>query len=527
MSSRSLLRGAVAAALATSALALSAVPAHADVVADDPSFTPVSADLIGVGSDTIQTALHYLAEGATVDGSAVPGYNADHASARIASFAALGGGQITLPSGAINRPNGSGAGKALLYGAGNNTDIDFARSSSAISTTEASNNLYAFPFALDTLQMVTSGNVASHAPAALTGAQIVSIYKGEVTDWADLGGTTGTIKPYIPQSGSGTRSFFLAQLKALNGNVDVTLGANVAEAQEHDPTLIKDDADAVAPFSAGRARLAGSVLRLESGDNAAGGWSAKRALYNVVRGTDLGNADIQAAFGPDGFVCSTAARPLIEAAGFGQLATAAHGGVCGEQTQSASSNFTLNEQVVTATDVVLTSTKAGKADLVATVTGSSAPAGTVTFTEGATTLASDVLLVSGQATAAGVALPAGEHTVTATFTPDEGSQFEASTGEVTGFVKSGASLAETFPATVAKGKKAAGKITVTLTGLAGVATGTVTLKDGSKTLATKALTNGTAAFKVTLKKGKHALKAIYSGSDHAVAASKKFTVTQK
>ena len=50
----------------------------------------------------------------------------------LVSFA-TGGGTIVLRRGAaaINRPVGSGAGKNLLYGGTNNTDIDFARSSSA------------------------------------------------------------------------------------------------------------------------------------------------------------------------------------------------------------------------------------------------------------------------------------------------------------------------------------------------------------------------------------------------------------
>ena len=122
--------------------------------------------------------------------------------------------------------------------------------------------------------------------------------KGNITDWGSIGGTAGTIKPRIPQAGSGTRSFFLAQLQALNGGTAVTLGASVAEVQEHDPAPIQNDPDVIAPFSIGRAGLAGSALRVESGFN------ADRALYNVVRGTDVGNADVLAVFGENGFLCS-------------------------------------------------------------------------------------------------------------------------------------------------------------------------------------------------------------------------------
>ena len=50
---------------------------------------------------------------------------------------------------------------------------------------------------------------------------MVDIYKGDVTNWNQVGGTAGVIKPLIPQAGSGTRSFFVAQLKAANGGVAV------------------------------------------------------------------------------------------------------------------------------------------------------------------------------------------------------------------------------------------------------------------------------------------------------------------
>ncbi len=182
--------------------------AAAAVDPDDTTFTAVAGDLIGVGSDTSQHALKLLADGWN-DATPAPSF-------RVATFAALGGGTIPLPSGAIARPNGSGAGKSLLYGAGNNTDIDFARSSSAQNGTETSNGLQSFPFALDTLVMAVSNSVPSNAPTSLTPAQIVDIYKGNITNWNQIpGGTAGVIAPKIPQAGSGTRSFFVAQLKTI------------------------------------------------------------------------------------------------------------------------------------------------------------------------------------------------------------------------------------------------------------------------------------------------------------------------
>ncbi|MCW2764311.1 MAG: phosphate transporter substrate-binding protein PhoT family [Nocardioides sp.] len=514
---RKSLAGAITAALAGSALILTALPASAAADPDDTTFTPVAGDLIGVGSDTSQHALKLLADG----------YNATTPAARLATFAATGGGQITLPTAAINRPNGSGAGKALLYGASNNPDVDYARSSSANSTAEKQAGLQQFPFALDTLALAVSNSVPSHAPTTIAAADMVKIYNGTYTNWNQLPGATGAgvIAPKIPQAGSGTRSFFVAQLKAANGGVDVTLAASVAEVQEHDDTLIKNDPNAVAPFSKGRAALLGTTLRIEQG------FSADRALYNVVRGSDLGTPAVQAVFGENGYVCSVAARSAIEAAGFKQLATPAHNGVCGAATQDPTSNFTLNEQVTTTTSLTGSSPAVGAARLVARVSGSSSPDGTVAFYEGETLLTSGVPLVSGQATYDKLGTTPGKHTYSAVFTPASGSAFEPSeSSPVTVTVKSRttSSIKESFPASVARGKKASGVVTVTLAGLSTKATGSVKIKDGSKTLASKSLSGGKANVTLPkLAKGKHTLKIIWAGNANATGSSKTFTITQK
>lgn len=496
-----------AAALAGSALAFVAAPAHA-AEADDPSFTPVASDLIGVGSDTTQISMHKAAEG----------YNATATGFKVASFAATGGGQITLPSGAINRPNGSGAGKALLYGSGNNADVDFARSSSTLSSTEISAGLQQFPFAVDTLVMAVSNNVTSNAPTSLTKEQVVSIYKGDITNWSQVGGTDGVIQPYIPQAGSGTRSFFVSQLTAANGGVAVTLGANVKEVQEHDDTLIKGDKNAIAPFSKGRGQLLGTTLRYEDGT-----FIFKRAVYNVVRGGTQGNADVQAFFGPNGYLCSNAAKDLIKAGGLEQMATSAGGGVCGEVTQQAVTNYTTNQSVATTTDLSFASTKAGEVTLTAAVTAANSPSGTVTFTEGSTIVAAAVPLSSGQAVATFEATP-GEHTYTATFTPDSAAAFQSSSDDVTGVVVAGSKLTTAFPASVKTGKKVTGTVTVAGVDTDAVPTGKVTVKVGSKTVATGTLAGG----KVKLSLGKITKKTTfvitYSGDDAVAGATKKVVV---
>lgn len=465
----------VVAAVAASTLALGVPSASAAQEAYDPTFTPVAADLIGVGSDTTEISMHYVAEG--FDG--FPGFNDGDAGFRIASFQAGGGGQLTFPQGTtIDRPNGSGAGKSRLYGDNNVAEIDFARSSSALNTNEVNAGLQAFPFAVDGLKLAVSNAVPTNAPATISAADMVKIYDGTVTNWSELGGTPGVIKPLIPQAGSGTRSFFVAQLKTANNGVDVALAGSVTEVQEHDPAPIQGDANAVAPFSTGRAKAAGSAIKLTEG------FAANRALYNVVRGTDLSRADIQAVFGPDGFICSDAAAPLIEGSGFLQLAREANQGACGVATQAATSNFKTNEVAETTTDLAATSPSAGKVTLTATVGSTSGvPSGTVTFTEGEDVVAEDVAIVAGQAKVTLSAVEAGSHTYTATLNPGEG--FLASSDDAT-VVVSDEVVIKAKAKPVKKGKNA--KVKVTIAG----AEGEVSLLKGTKEIDSSMLKSGKA-----------------------------------
>jgi ABC-type phosphate transport system substrate-binding protein len=514
---RRFLAGLVTATVAMSGVVLTAGTAAAttDPQPDDTAGTPTAPMLIGVGSDTTQRAVKLVGDA----------YNATTPANPVFTYAACSApdacGQITLPSGDVLRPNGSGNGKKALYGGTNNADVDFARSSSAQNTAETNAGLQSIPFALDELKMAVSQTVASNAPAALTTAQIVSIYKGDITNWSQVGGTAGVIAPKIPQSGSGTRSFFDEQLKAMNGGSAVVLAGSVVEVQEHNDTQIKDNANAIAPFSIGRAGLLGGTLRLLNG------WQAERAVYNVVRGPDVSKPEILAVFGSNGYFCSAAAKPLIEQAGFKQLFTPSKGGVCGQPTQTATSNFTVAE-VQTTTTVAVTSASASSARIVASVNASTSPNGTVAFYEGATLLQSGVPLVSGKATRIQPAAP-GSHTYRAVFTPAANTAFTTSEGTGTGTVEKAASkIAETFAKSVLKGTKAKGTVTVTLTGATAKASGQITVKEGNKTLVAKALSNGTVTFKLPkLSVGKHTLVISWPGDANGTSSTLTFKIKVK
>lgn len=507
MSARRYVAGLAVAAAAVATLA-NTTAAHAD-----PSFTPKADDIVGAGSDTSQFALAYLANGLTIDGQAVAGYNAGRTSARLASFDATGGGTVVLQEGAaaVTRPNGSSAGKNLLHGAGNNPHVDYARSSSGLNATEVSGGLWAFPFALDVLEMATA--TTTNAPITLTEQQILKIYTGEITNWNQVGGTAGTIVPMIPQSGSGTRSFFESELKRINGGSTATLATTVKEVQEHDDTLIKANPNAIAPFSAGRASLEGTV-RLVGGQ-----FSAKRALYNVVRQADLENASITSLFAASGFVCSDDARPLIEAAGFDQLARVADGGVCGEPTQAATSNFATNEFAVTSTTLVATA-GAGTVTLTATVAADgNAADGKVDFYEGETKVGT-ASLAQGRAVLNLTGVTPGQHSYSARFVPAVGARFEASdsTAVAVGVKVAASGSVALAPSATTYGKSA--KATVTLTGSGEAPTGTVKATVGSST-ATGTLNAGKAVLTLpaTVAAGTYTVKVAYAGDATYAAGS--------
>ena len=151
---------------ASSAVAVMAALSVAPAIAD-PVSTPANSDFVGVGSDTTQYMMTNLINGATVNGAHVKGWNETKpaGSPSLASFDACttpsatvmypctnnGTDKITLRSGdpsadaTIVRPDGSGAGMKLLYGATNNNDVTFARSSSAIDSNGQAAGLEMYP----------------------------------------------------------------------------------------------------------------------------------------------------------------------------------------------------------------------------------------------------------------------------------------------------------------------------------------------------------------------------------------------
>ncbi|MER5349660.1 substrate-binding domain-containing protein [Kitasatospora sp. NPDC002551] len=344
------MRKTAAKLLAAAAIATSVATVASGVAVADPAagVVPATQDIVGVGSDTTQEVLNGLSGG----------YNAaltaagDTTSPRLYSFDATGSAQITSKAGTspFDRPNGSGAGIKALE-TRTSTQVDFARSSRGPANgTDLTSDVFV-AFARDAVSWAakTGGN----APANLTTANLKDIYTCAKTNWQQINPAlpNATIKPYLPQTASGTRAFFL---KAIGGATPVTPGACVVSGlQENTGTeAALTDNNALVPYSV--AHYIGQVYYGHtSANDAAGpvtirningiapvttspaavinpsfsGTAYGRNVYNVVRSsewtaTDAHGVALRKIFGTasnGGYICGTAGTAILTNYGFGSL----------------------------------------------------------------------------------------------------------------------------------------------------------------------------------------------------------------
>jgi len=315
-----------------------------------------TADVVGVGSDTLQFAGDFLADGApasSVGGLAVSGFNASGNKFRMINYDATGdsvgrgtynstGGQYYTDSpttalvlrakqAPVEIPDGSSNGIAALLndspGSGTNYhnvpngSIQYARMSRIPKQVAEENVCAADSTGCVSLHPVAIGSdsltIAQRDPSlggsnavALSGFQLAKIYQCSAgfTHWNDpgIGGTSSdTIVPIIPQTGSGTRNDFTADLTSHYG-FSGTLGGCVQTAQEHDPdgiVLNPNAIDAIEPFSAARIALINSGYFANAGVAAnkviaSSGtpsdtnpiYRLSRNMYITVRDADVNNS---------------------------------------------------------------------------------------------------------------------------------------------------------------------------------------------------------------------------------------------
>ena len=329
------MRKTAAKLLTAAALATSLVSIASGTALADPTVVPATADIVGVGSDTTQTILNQF----STDYNAYLTGLGDTTSPRLYSFDATGSATITAKAGttAFNRPNGSGAGiTALNQTSPSVLPVDFARSSRAPQTGDLTTDIFV-GFAKDAVTW--SATATSNAPANLTTANLKGIYDGTYLTWGAVPGYTGaaplaTIKPYLPQTSSGTRSFFLKAIGV------TTVGANVVTGPEENEgtNAALNDPNVIFPYSVGH--YIGQVYGgHSSGTDAAGVLGLRninglapltaghtinptfanpvygRTLYNVVRDAEWTAATVKGTalrniFGTSGWICTNGAADI-------------------------------------------------------------------------------------------------------------------------------------------------------------------------------------------------------------------------
>ncbi len=364
---------------------LAAITATAGLVAGaaGPALADPVTTLVGVGSDTTQDVMDAIAN--QIGGGVVGSWDAvnpvDHVTAHEVIAPKVG---CTM-----TRPNGSGEGVNALRKSLNPSTaaaqladppeagcVDFARSSGGPGTNQsATGQLVYIPFALDAVATSTGPTTASTGVVAtnITDADLFSVTdlqtmyqtgnpvtpagstKSYVPDGTVTDATHQPIHLYVPQPGSGTRSFWLGQMGlptsgSLPAWVHDTIVGTSTIVQEHDGTVYATDADAFGPFSIAQwvsqrnghnDRRHSAVLHNLNGVTPLTGsgslnasYPIKREVYNVVsyaRVTSTATADkqfVSTFSGATSAVCSNSLNILSY--GFALLNTAPLGHTCGQ-----------------------------------------------------------------------------------------------------------------------------------------------------------------------------------------------------
>lgn len=279
----------------------------------DPSGTPTYRQLSGVGSDTTQGVMNGLANTITINGTKVLG-----------SYDATGSANITTkdpattPGCTMARPNGSNAGRAALLNSqqANNGCLDFSRSSS-LNLSAATPGLTYVPFAVDAVSYAITPT--SQVPRKLALADLKAIYHCDPNYVGT--GPNYSMTVYLPQAGSGTRSFWESTMGITDA--DVVAGVypcikdtkNGSPVEEHDGRVLDDKS--IAPFSIAQydaqssqtiADVRGRAI-LGTIDDVApntlnGSFGVKRDVYNVIPTSKIGTAPWSTVFvGNSSLIC--------------------------------------------------------------------------------------------------------------------------------------------------------------------------------------------------------------------------------
>lgn len=273
-------------AMSAAAALVAGLAAAPDAYGD---YAPIPQDVVGVGGDTPQFDLQFLADGSPISGT--QGYNATGNRYKLVTFNATpdgnaraayanGSTQTTpIPLNAtdvlrdgtapVQRVQSSGAAiTALLADTGTPETINFVFSASLPTAAQQSQaadsnhnwgSLHVVQLGTESVQIVAAST--TNAPSGLSINELLAIYKGTDTTWHDVDPSlpNSTIIPLLPPTSSSIYKTFIADLTTANGNVKPTLSnPNIKTVEQNDPTAItgaSTPADAIVPFSGARLNL--------------------------------------------------------------------------------------------------------------------------------------------------------------------------------------------------------------------------------------------------------------------------------
>ena len=204
------------------------------------SLTMVMALLAGCGGDTTaddttdDTASNDAAQEETAE---LSGTVATDGSTSMEEVIGALGEQFMADNSGVSvtyNPTGSGAGIEAV----SNGSCDIGLASRALKDEEVADGLKSTTLALDGIAIIVN---ADSAISDLTVEQIAQIFKGEVTNWSEMGGADGAIACIGREGGSGTRDGF----ESITGTEDLcvlsqelTSTGAVIEAVKNNPQAI-------------------------------------------------------------------------------------------------------------------------------------------------------------------------------------------------------------------------------------------------------------------------------------------------
>ena len=288
-------------------------------------YAPSSTDVVGVGGDTPQFTVDFLADG-NVAGDL--GYNAANNVNKWAGFNATSdtngrnsfGKNSATPlnptvqyragTSPVQRNQSSGdAIKAIIADTGSVHTFDFIASARAPKASEQAQALAAPNVGtLRVVQVADDGveigaATVTNAPANLTVNDLLKIYTGVYTKWNDIpgnaAGSSATIVPGIPPTSSAINNALINALKAENGGVAPVLSASVQTIEQNDASVIAGNPNFITPISTARLNLwaSGTFFKdpnvlfpggspLPSPIKAVTGWSTTNQIFFIYRESD-------------------------------------------------------------------------------------------------------------------------------------------------------------------------------------------------------------------------------------------------